>query len=248
MTENVVAWFEVCGDLYEPGAVVGNEYVACPEAWVRSVNVTDLVDLEELERRLVNRLAVPVARREIVKDRAMVRVGPSDGPLDGDGVARVDGGMATGRGGVLVADDVAGLVGVRGDEAVVGVGGCPAYDDRGIGFVRVGSWVVALPVDAIDYEVVDVGVSDGGGGQGEAAQDCWQDGHSGPTVLDGIDWRLILSAVCSRKKRQEIIYRSALFDRLPQLLSLDNLAAIKDHIFDAYSFIHHQNTGLSTHT
>lgn len=72
--------------------------------------------------------------------------------------------MPTGRGGVLVADDVAGLVGVGRNEAVVGVSGCPAYDDGGIGFVRVGGWVVALPVDAVDDEVVDVGVGDGCGG------------------------------------------------------------------------------------
>lgn len=72
MAKDVVAGLEVCGDLDEPCAIVGDEDVACPEARVGSVKIADLVNLEELKGRLVNRLAVPVARREVVKDRAMV--------------------------------------------------------------------------------------------------------------------------------------------------------------------------------
>lgn len=164
MAQDVVARRKRGGDLHEPGAVVGDEDIAGPKARVGTVQVADLVDLEEFERGLVDSLAVAVARRQVVKDGPVVRVGPGDGPLDGDGVAGLDGCVAARRGCVLVADDIAGLVGVGRDEAVVGVGGCPAYDDWGVGLVRVRGWVVALPVDAVDDEVVDVGVGDGGGG------------------------------------------------------------------------------------
>lgn len=173
MAQDVVARFDVCGNLYEPGAVIGDEDIGRPKARVGAVDVADLVDLEELQRCLIDRLTVAVARREVVKDGPVVGVRPGNGPLDEDGVACVDGGVSSRRGGVLVADDVAGLVGVGCDEAVVCVGGGPAYDDGRIGFVRVGGWVVALPVDAVNDEVVDVGVGNSRGGQGEAAQDGW---------------------------------------------------------------------------
>lgn len=161
VTENVVARGDVLGDLYEPGACVGNEHIRRPGTRVRPVEVTDLVDLEKLERGLVNGLAVAVAVGQVVQNGPLVRVGPGDGPLDGDGVARVDRCVAACWSGVLVADDVARLIGIWGDKAVVSVGSRPAYHDRRIGFVRVAGRVVALPIDTIDDEVVDMTVGNG---------------------------------------------------------------------------------------
>ncbi len=65
-----------------------------------------LVDLEELERRLVDAVTVAVAGREVVEHGALVRVGPRV-PLNRDAVARRDLGEAAGGRGRLVADDVA---------------------------------------------------------------------------------------------------------------------------------------------
>lgn len=159
--KDVVARGDVCRDLHEPGACVGDEHVRGPEARVGPVDPADIVNLEELEGGLVYRLAVAVAVGEVVQDGPVVRVRPDDGPLDGDRVTRVHGRVATGWGGVLVADDVACLIGVRGDEAVVCVAGGPAYHDRRVGFVWVGSWIIALPVDTVDDEVVDMAMSNG---------------------------------------------------------------------------------------
>lgn len=62
-------------------------------------------------------------------------------------------------------------------------------------------------------------------------------------------YRPAVDFVCGQaEKRRDVMYQSALSNYLPRLSSFDNLTAVKDHIFARYSFIHDQNTSLSTHT
>lgn len=54
----------------------------------------------------------------------------------------------------------------------------PSYYDRRVSLVGVGGRVVALPVDTIDDEIVDMTVSDGSAGYGQAAEKgSSEDGH-----------------------------------------------------------------------
>ena len=82
-------------------------------------------------------------------------VGPGR-PEEGDLLAGGDGDVRFAVGGALVADDVGGLVGVRGHEADVEVAVCPACDGRG----RVHIWecgrVVAGVVCVADFDLGDV--------------------------------------------------------------------------------------------
>lgn len=123
VAEDVVARGNILGDLHEPGARVSDEYVGAPVTGVGPVDVANLVDLEELERGLVDGFAIAVTVGEVVQNGSVVRIGPNDRPLDGDGVTRLDGCVAAGGCGVLVADNVACLIGVGGDEPIVCVAG-----------------------------------------------------------------------------------------------------------------------------
>lgn len=135
---DVVAGREVLGDLDDPRVVVGNQLRGSPcsgEGLVR--DQTDGGDLEEFEVGLVNGRAVTVvALGKHVDDGAVVGVGPC-APVDLDVVTCLHGGVTSSVRGVLVADDVARSVGIRGDVAVVGIRGSPSNADWGVGLVAI---------------------------------------------------------------------------------------------------------------
>lgn len=135
---DVVARLEVRRDLDEPRVVVGDQEVRPPGTREDGiVDQTDAADVEELERGLVDGGAVAIVTLgQHVDDGAFVGTRPG-GPVDLDVVAGLDRGVPTGVGGILVADDVAAGVGVRGDVTVVCVVGGPAYADWGVRLVSV---------------------------------------------------------------------------------------------------------------
>ena len=80
--------------------------------------VTGAVDLEELEGRLVDGLAVAIAGREVVNNRADVAIRPLRIPDEADLVSGSDGSMTTAVYAIPVADDVGGTEVVGLDEAL----------------------------------------------------------------------------------------------------------------------------------
>lgn len=184
VAQHIVAWGDARGNLHQPGTRIREQHVGGPGSRVGSVQVAHLVDLEELEGGLVHRLAVAIAVGKIIQDGPLVRVGPLHCPLDGNRVTGVDGRVTPGGRSILVADNIARLVGIGRDEAVVGVSSCPAYYDRRVGFVGVRRWVITLPVDAVDDKVVDVAVGNGGVRQDQTAQEgSREDNHRGVVCL-----------------------------------------------------------------
>lgn len=149
MSENVVPALEVAGDGNGPGVVIRNQAVRSPGARIGAGDVPALVDLEPLERGLVDGLAGAVAVREVVGDRALVGGRPGC-PLQGDCIAGGHScrGLAWSRD--FMADDVVSGEGVWGDEAVIEIGGDgPAYDLRGGGLPLHGR-VVTLVTEKIE--------------------------------------------------------------------------------------------------
>lgn len=148
---------DVGRDLDHPGVAVGNQLVGTPDArCAGTVDQANLVDLEELKVSLLDSLtAGTAAAGEVVDDGAVMRVGPSV-PLDEDLVAGRNDGMASSVGRVLVADDVAAVKGIGGDEAVVRVAGGPANNRRRVLHVREAGRVIVLVRDAVDDNVCDV--------------------------------------------------------------------------------------------
>lgn len=147
VAQDVVAGGDAAGDGDGPAVVVGDEVVRRPGA--RRARVVDqalLVDLEELQRRLVDRRAVAVARRQVRDDGSVVAVRPWR-PLQLDGAAGGHGGCQRCGRRIPVADDVRALVSCAVDEAQVGGGRGPADDGGWVGFV--GERVDDVPAVAV---------------------------------------------------------------------------------------------------
>lgn len=90
VAEDVVAGRDGLGDGHGPGVVVGDQLVSAPGSGVGSIaDQTDLVDLEELQCRLVNAGAVSGALGEVVDDWAVMAARPR-GPLKLHDVASCD--------------------------------------------------------------------------------------------------------------------------------------------------------------
>lgn len=147
VAQHVVARLEGAGDGHGPAVVVGDEVVGRPGA--RRVSVVDqarLVDLEELQLRLVDGRAVAVAVGQVRDDRPVVAGRPGR-PLQLDGAAGGHGGCQQRGRRIPVADDVWSLVFSAVDEAQVG--GCrgPADDGGWVGFV--GELVDDVPAVAV---------------------------------------------------------------------------------------------------
>ncbi|GJC98596.1 hypothetical protein ColKHC_07422 [Colletotrichum higginsianum] len=163
---DVLAGLQGGGDGDLPGEVLGDELVGSPAA----AGETSLLDLEELERGLVDGGAVVTARGEVVDDGALVGLGPGV-PED---LELVTGGNLGGQGsvlGVAVADDVGTSVGRGGDETVVGGAVGPAVDIGGRVLVGQLGDVVALELLGAVVEVVDVAVGHDGGGASKGGKD-----------------------------------------------------------------------------
>jgi hypothetical protein len=104
MAEDIVAGSNRLGDLHHPAVVVLDELVVAPDTRdSRVINQSDTIDLEELERRLVNRLARTVARSQVVNNRSVVSIRPLS-PLQVDLVSRRDSNVALGVRGIERAD------------------------------------------------------------------------------------------------------------------------------------------------
>lgn len=164
VAEDVVAGSEAGGDLDGPGVAVGNEVVRGPVTGVGARVEASLVELDELERGLVDRGEVAGDGGDVVGDGAVVGLGPGV-PLEGDGTTSGDLGGAGNRLGLLVADDVGGGKGIGSDEAVVLVGSGPADSISG-GTVR----DTARVLDAIGDNLGDVTVGLDGDGHGKGGK------------------------------------------------------------------------------
>lgn len=144
-----------------------DQVVSGPGAWWGGVvHETLAIDLEPVQGRLVNFGAVTRAPREVVEDRAVVRIGPrvplirfrmsslcmgyTMAYLELDLATSLDLGGGLSRGSALVADDVAVSVAIGRDEAVVLVLREPA-DGVGLGAL------VVEPVRVGTFEVGTVG-------------------------------------------------------------------------------------------
>lgn len=158
VTENIVAGSDGLRDLDHPAVIVLDQLIITPGTRdVRVVDQTNAVDLEELERGLVNCLATVTTVGEIVHDRTMVRLGPFC-PLDVDAVTCLYSDVTLGVGRVLMANDVGRGVVVGSYEPVTSVGSSPCGDSGGIWHVREGVDIKALVVDTVDDDVGDMTV------------------------------------------------------------------------------------------
>lgn len=158
VTKNVVTGSDGLGDLDHPAVVVLDQLIVTPGTRnIRVVDQTNAVDLEELERGLVNCLAAVTTIGKVVHDRSVVRVGPC-GPLDVDAVTCLHTDVTLGVGRVLVADDVGRGVVLGGNKAIAGVRSSPSGDNGGIRHVRERVDVKALVVDTVDDDVGDMTV------------------------------------------------------------------------------------------
>ena len=169
VAQDVVARRDVGGDLDHPAEAVVDELVGGVVARAGGrVDQALLADLEELERRLLDGLAVGVAaRREVVEHGALVALRPAV-PLEVDAVTGRDRSVPPGILGAPVADNVRAAVGLGTDEAQVGGVVGPADDGGRVGLVGELGDVVALVGHAVDDNVGDlaVGGDDGGAEEG----------------------------------------------------------------------------------
>lgn len=152
--ENVVTGPEVRWNLDEPAITIRPEVVGGPGASVAVIAGT--VNLEPPEGLLVDRLAITIACRQVVDDRADMALGPLGGPYDANLVTSADGGVAASGGSRFVADDIGCAEVVGLNETVVLLSGTPADHCRRIGLVPVGCRIIVLVVDAVDNDVADV--------------------------------------------------------------------------------------------
>lgn len=161
VAQDVVARLDRRRDGDEPGQPVGHHDVVGPVARAgrgRRVCFTGAVDLEEAQRRLVDRLAGAVARRQVVDDGPVVRVGPRV-PGQGDGVAGGDADVALGGAGAAVADDVGRAKRCGLDVPEIGLRSCPAHYNGRVRLVREDGRIIALVGDPVDDNVLDKAVS-----------------------------------------------------------------------------------------
>lgn len=171
VTEDIVTRSDGLGNFDHPAVVVLDQLVITPGTRnIRVVHQANAVDLEELERGLVNRFAALTAVGQIVHDGTVVRVGPF-GPLNVDAVTCLHSNVALGVRRVLVADNVGRGVIFRADEAVAGVGSGPSGDNRRIGHVRERGDVKAFVRDTVDNDVGDMAVGSHLGGRQQRGQE-----------------------------------------------------------------------------
>jgi len=170
VAENVVTRLDVLRDLQDPAVVVVHELVGRVISGGARGDETQAINLEEPKVFLPDVLAGPVAGSEPVNDGTVVALGPG-GPLEGDGVAGPDLGVALGGGTLLVADDIGGSVGAGRDETEIRLVGRPTDDRRRVAHVRVGGGVEAGVFHAVDDDVVDISVCRDNGGRREGAND-----------------------------------------------------------------------------
>lgn len=118
VTENVVTSRERRGDGDVPGEVVFNQLIGSPGTWVRAADQTRLVNLDPGQGGLVDSGGI-ISRGNVGDNGTVVRVGPGV-PGSSDGTTCSDGCIVQFTvGSVLVANDVGGAVGIRGNVAVV---------------------------------------------------------------------------------------------------------------------------------
>jgi len=121
VAQDVAAGRQARGDLDLPGEGRRgvDEVVSRPGAWRAGVvDETARVDLEEVERCGAGRSAAAGALGHVVDHGTVVAVRPSV-PHKRDGVSGVDRDLSATRLCALVASNVRGAVGVRGDETIV---------------------------------------------------------------------------------------------------------------------------------
>lgn len=77
MTEHITSWRDIARDGDRPCIVVGNQLIRGPCPWnLTVVDEAGFIDLEELERGLVDGGTISITGCEIVEDRTMVGVWP----------------------------------------------------------------------------------------------------------------------------------------------------------------------------
>ncbi|KUI62815.1 hypothetical protein VP1G_11422 [Cytospora mali] len=158
VAEDVATGGQGRGDSHGPGVIVGNQISTRPGLGVEVD--AGLVDLDPLELGLVN-------------SRAGVVAGATVGYVEVDSATRSDGSSRVGILGVLIADDVAGGVRVRRDEAIVGGLLVPTGNIRvatGVDLLVVIVQDVALLVDAIGGKSLDEAVGGGLGGESGSSE------------------------------------------------------------------------------
>lgn len=156
MTSDVVARCNRRRDIDDIRVVVGNQLVRCPGTGVASADESTLIDLEELESRLVNTLAWAVAVGEVGQDWTVVRIWP-DSPLEFDLIASSDDCMRHGIGCVQVTDDVRAVVVL--DESIALIGRVGPADDIWCWVLVLERRIIALVPDSTGYDTLDTTVS-----------------------------------------------------------------------------------------
>jgi hypothetical protein len=167
VAQNVVARLDAAGDRDGAAVVVGNELVRGPGA--RDGVVCDqpaLVDLEELELRLIDRGAITVAVGQVGNDGAVV-IGWPVGPLQLHRASGCDRGFQGTRLCILVADDVG--VGVLGaiDIAIIELILGPRNDLGRVILVRVQVDKISAIVVAVDHGACHIAMAGHQGGRAE---------------------------------------------------------------------------------
>lgn len=132
----------------------------CPSTReIRVVDQADTIDLEELQGVLVHIDAVIIgAPGKVVDDGALVRGYPVS-PVQLDLVPSIGRGVSPGGLGVRMADYITRVVVGGGDEALVRVGRCPAYDRGGVRLVWIRKRVETVVICAGDVDTLDVTMS-----------------------------------------------------------------------------------------
>lgn len=148
MAQDVVPGLEILGDGDIPAGSLLDQFVSCPLV----VSIAALVDLEEVEGRLVNVGAFAIAVREVVQHRPSVVFGPC-APGDGDSAAGWDFSGDVARYCASMTDDIGGMQ-VLDVALVSGVGG-PGDQPRG--YAGIGAVAGIFCAGDFDFSDVSMG-------------------------------------------------------------------------------------------
>ena len=163
MSKDIVAWCDTFWNLNLPTEVViVHEVVGEPHGNGAGIDDADLVNLEELELRLVHCLAGAIAVGKVVNDWPVVALWPCI-PLHRYLATRSNLDMGLSRRGRPMADDIRPSKGTWRNEAEVGHVDGPRKDVGRIWRVVHGRAVIAWVGDTFDDEVTDTSVSDNRG-------------------------------------------------------------------------------------